>query len=154
MIKFSTFFPLIGICVLLVNCTSTKVAAYDQYSYERAVDLRTKILVIMDKATEPYENHKEEANNLLIEIREMAQYERNKANNETSSRMWEMFEDESKSFIGGFIHRWNDRGQFSPLFVEEAKLQVLEAMNLLIQFELKKDTQTKNNLQTLILGSQ
>ncbi|WP_422860776.1 hypothetical protein ACOKFD_08060 [Flagellimonas sp. S174] len=153
-IKFSTIFSLIGICVFLLNCTSTKVASYDKYSYERAVDLKTKMIRIMDKATEPYTLHKNRAEGLLVEIREMAQYEGGKANNETSSKMWEMLGDESKPFVGGFINRWKEKGQFSPLFVEEAKLQALEAMNLLIDFELKKDAQTKNSLQTLILESQ
>ena len=49
-----------------------------------------------------------------------------------------------------FFKRWKEKETLTPVFLAESKKQVMEALDLLIQYEIKKNKESKNNLLDLI----
>ncbi|MEP6803577.1 MAG: hypothetical protein ABI892_03565 [Flavobacterium sp.] len=132
------------------SCTSTKTALFDQYSYEKTIELKVEATKLMSKATTPYNSHKEEVENLFLNIEKLAEYEKNKPNNEITFEMWKILNDKEKNLLAGLFKRWQTKGILSPVFLEESKKQVLDALDLLIQYESKKDKESKDALLELI----
>jgi hypothetical protein len=64
--------------------------------------------------------------------------------------MWKIFSDKEKNLLAGFFKRWEEKGKFSAVFLGESKKQVLDAMDLLIQYESKKDKVSQDGLLNLI----
>ncbi len=147
-IKFKTF--LILIAALFFSCNATKTALYDQYSYQKTTELKVETSNLLDKATTPFTDHKLEADNLILDVAKITEYEKNKPNNEITYAMWKIFSDKEKNLLAGFIKRWEDKKMFSEVFLTESKKQIMDAMDLLIQYEIKKDKASENNLLNLI----
>jgi hypothetical protein len=141
---------LFAVSLVVTSCTSTKTALFDQYSYQKTTELKVETSKLMDKATTPYITHKEEVEILLLNIEKLAEYEKNKPNNEITFEMWKILTDKEKNLLSGFFKRWETKGSFSPVFLEESKKQVLDALDLLIQYEIKKDKESKEALLDLI----
>ena len=64
--------------------------------------------------------------------------------------MWQLLANKDKNLLVGFFKRWQEKGQLNTVFVEEAKSQIMKAMDLLLQYEIKKDKETKDALLNLI----
>lgn len=143
-------FAILLFALALSSCEATRTAVFDHYSYQRTTELKVETSRLMDKAITPFAQNKPEIDALLLNIEKLVEYEKNKPNNEITFAMWKILSDEEKNLLGGFFKRWKDAGQLSPAFVSEAKKQVMEAMDLLIQYEIKKDKQSKDNLMNLI----
>lgn len=138
------------IAVSFTSCTSTKTALFDQYSYQKTTELKVETIQLMDKAITPYTTHKQEVETLLLNIEKLAEYEKNKPNNEITFEMWKILTDKEKNLLSGFLKRWETKGIVSPIFLEESKKQILDALDLLIQYEVKKDKESKDALLDLI----
>jgi len=104
----------------------------------------------MDKATEPYANHEPKAENLIIEMQKMVEYEKNKENNNITHKMWEILANDNRNLMAGFLKRWKNQGPLSQVFVTEAKGQIAEAYDVLIKYDSKKSTANQNVLLNLI----
>ena len=139
---------------LLTSCGATQMAPYDQYAYQKSIEVKVRASSLIDNAKEPYENHKSEAESLLLEVEKMKLYEQNRANNEISYRMWQLLADENKFLLAGFIKKWKDEGRFSKAFISEAKTQINEAMDILVRFEGSKDANSRSNMEQFILQNQ
>ena len=136
--------------VVIFSCQSVKTALYDQYSYQQTTAIKVEASHIMDKATTPYSDNKLLIEKLLLDIDKLVEYEKNKPNNEITFTMWKILTDKEKNLLAGFFKRWEEKGSFLPAFLQEAKKQVTDALDLLIQYEIKKDKQSKDNLVDLI----
>lgn len=132
------------------SCTSTRTALFDQYSYEKTIELKVETTKLINKATTPYDSHKEEIENLFLNIEKLTEYEKNKPNNEITFEMWKILNDKEKNLLAGLFKRWQTKGILSPVFLDESKKQVLDALDLLIQYESKKDKESKDALLELI----
>jgi hypothetical protein len=141
---------LIAISLVISSCTSTRTALFDPYSYQKTTEIKVEASKLMNKATTPYNTHKEEVETLQLNIEKLVEYEKNKPNNEISSAMWKILTDKEKNLFAGFFKRWEMKGFLSPIFLEESKKQVSDALDLLIQYEIKKDKESKNALLDLI----
>lgn len=133
-----------------ISCESTRTAVFDQYSYQKTTELKVETSKLMDKATTPYSKNKAEIETLFLNIEKLAEYEKNKPDNQITFAMWTILTDQEKNLLGGFFKRWKEKEALTPVFLEESKKQVLEALDLLIQYEIKKDKQSKNSLLDLI----
>lgn len=153
-IQFKMFLIVFIATFLFYSCSAIKTAPYDPYSYQKALELKVSASKLMDKANTAYKEHTQEVNNLLMEVEKMMIYEQSKPNNGISYQMWQLLSDENKNLLAGFLRKWNEKGQFSKTFLNEAKPQVIEAIDILIQYEVKKDKQTESNLMNLILANQ
>jgi len=133
-----------------ISCESTRTAVFDQYSYQKTTELKVETSKLMDKATTPYSKNKAEIEALFLNIEKLAEYEKNKPDNQITFAMWTILTDQEKNLLGGFFKTWKEKETLTPVFLEESKKQVLEAMDLLIQYEIKKDKQSKDSLLDLI----
>lgn len=141
---------LIAISIAMAGCSSLKTASYDQYSYQKTTEIKVEASNLIDKATTPYTDHLQDIGELGSEIQKIVEYEKNKPNNEITYAMWQVLADKDKNLLVGFFKRWKEKGQLKPFFVKEAKAQIMEAMDLLIQYETKKDKESKDRLLQLI----
>jgi len=141
------------IAMLTTACESIKTAIFDQYSYQKTTELKVETSNLMDKATNSYKDHKEEVEKLLVDIQKLMEYEKNKPNNEITFAMWQLLNDKEKNLLAGFFKRWEEKETFSSVFLQESKNQVLEALDLLIQYEIKKDKQSKDSLLEIITNN-
>ena len=135
---------------LLISCDSLKTAVYDHYSYQKTVEIKVEASNLINKSTTSYTDHLKEIGELGLEIQKIMEYEKNKPNNEITYAMWQILGDKDKNLLVGFFKRWKDTGQLKPFFVEEAKIQIMESLDLLILYEAKKDKETKYKLLELI----
>lgn len=133
-----------------ISCESTRTAVFDQYSYQKTTELKVETSKLMDKATTPYSKNLAEVEALFLNIEKLAEYEKNKPDNQITFAMWTILTDQEKNLLGGFFKRWKEKETLTQTFLEESKKQVLEAMDLLIQYEIKKDKQSKDSLLDLI----
>ena len=136
--------------IAIFSCQSVKTALYDQYSYQQTTSIKVEASNVMDKAATPFSNNKEIVEKLLLDIDKLVEYEKNKPNNEITFAMWKILTDKEKNLLSGFFKRWEEKGSFSPVFLQEAKKQVTDALDLLIQYEVKKDKESKDSLVNLI----
>ena len=142
----------IAIILLLVmsSCVSTKTAFFDPYSYKRSLELKLEATRLINKAVTPYANSKEDVEVLLCHINQLIDYEKHKSYNGTSYSLWKELTGDEKKLLTGFFTYWKTKDRLSPVFVEEAKKQLLEAFDLLLEYELKKDQTSKDALLDLI----
>lgn len=141
---------LLFLFTITTSCESIKTAMYDQYSYQQTTAIKVEALSVMNKATTPFSNNKEVVEKLLLDVDKLVEYEKNKPNNEITYAMWQILMNKEKNLLRGFFKRWEEKGSFTPVFLEESKKQVTDALDLLIQYEVKKDKQSKDSLLDLI----
>ena len=146
----SKYFAIVLFAITLASCESTRTAIFDHYSYQRTTELKVETSRLMDKATTPYSKNAAEIEALLLNVEKLAEYEKNKPNNDITFAMWTILSDQEKNLLGGFFKRWKEKETLSPAFVTESKKQVLDALDLLIQYEIKKDSASKDSLLELI----
>ncbi len=148
--KLQILYVVIVTSLLSISCESTKTATFDQYSYQKATEIKVESNHLIDKATNPYKNYETEVEELLSELDKIMEYEKNKPYNDVSLQMWKILSDEERNLLAGFLKRWKEKGQMSAVFVNEAKSQVMEAIDLIIKYESSKDKQSKEQLMSLI----
>lgn len=136
--------------MVMASCQSIKTALFDHYSYQKTTAIKTEMLLLMDKSDFAYELQKENVAQLLLEIAKLKEYERNKPNNEITYEMWNLLTDTEKNLIGGYFKFWEEKQTLSPEFTQEAKIQITEALDVLIQYEIKKDKTSKDNLLAIL----
>ncbi len=134
----------------LSSCNSTRTALFDQYSYEKTIELKVETINLMNKSTTSYSENKQEIDKLFLDIEKLVEYEKNKPDNEITFQLWKTLNDKEKNLVAGFFKHWETKGIISKSFLEESKIQIREAFDLLIQYEIKKDKQSKDELIDLI----
>lgn len=151
--KIPYIFFLIAFALTATSCTSTKTALFDHYSYQKTTEIKTEATELMEKATTSYPVHQKEVETLLLNVQKLVEYEKNKPNNEITFAMWTVLNDKEKNLLIGFFSYWKTKGTVSQVFLEESKKQVTGAFDLLIQYESKKDRESKDALSDLINGN-
>ncbi len=141
---------LIILMVVLSSCMATKTALFDHYSYQKTTEIKVETSNLMDKSSTSYTDNKIAIEKLLLEVQKLIEYEKNKPNNEITFAMWTILNDKEKNLLAGFFSRWQEKEKLSPAFAIEAKKQTMEALDLLIQYEVKKDKESANLLLDLI----
>ena len=130
----------------LSSCQSLKTAIFDQYSYQQAISIKVESLNLMDDATQSYDSFETEVEDLMLELQKMVEYEKNKPDNQVSYAMWNVLANADKNLLAGFFKRWQDDGQLSKVFTDEAKLQISEALDLIIKYEAQKNKTNETNI--------
>lgn len=142
---------LIIISVFVLNaCQTTKTAIFDQYTYQKTIEIKIETESLMDKANTPYNQNLQEIGELLQEVKTVMEYEKNRPNNEITYNMWRLLCEKDKNFIVGFLNQWQKSGTVSTTFIPEAKGQISEAFDLLIKYEVKKDKTNQGLLSDFI----
>lgn len=131
---------------LFTHCKSIESATFDQYAYQKTVEIKVQFENLIDKSTTPYNDNLLEIGKLLNDLKVITEYEQNRTDNEITTAMWKLLTDKEKNLLVGFLKRWQEKGQLSSVFAQEAKGQINQAFDLLIKYEMTKDKTSKNNL--------
>ena len=123
--------------LLIMGCGSS-MALYDATAYKQATDLKAEALTLMEKAHETAGDHQDEIDELRLNLRKALEYERGRARNQITTRMWEIMIDPDRNLLGGFLRRWEADDALNPAFVGEASMQVGAAFDEIIALEAKK----------------
>ena len=59
------------VLLLLSSCNALKTAPYDQYSFQKAVEIKVEASNLMKKATNPFSSHEQEVEELQLELEKM-----------------------------------------------------------------------------------
>jgi len=123
--------------VSAVSCSNLQ-SFFNEEAYRQAVSLKVESLDLMDKATENYAKHEEAIYQLNIRLQKAYEYARGRPKNETSARQWDILIDPERNLLGGFLSRWQQKGSFSRVFVNENKRLVADAFDTIIELESGK----------------
>lgn len=121
----------------VMGCSGAS-AIYDATAYKQATDLKAEAVTLAEKAVEPASDHLDEIQELRLELRKALEYEKGRARNEITTRMWEVMIDPDRHLLGGFLQRWETSGTLSPAFVDEAGEQIGDAFDQIIGLEAGK----------------
>lgn len=127
------------ICLFLFAITvsgcPSLIAKYDKVAYQQATSLKVDSLALMDKATEPFANHKAAVEELKIKVNKAYEYAKGRPKNEIITKQWSIMKDPSRNLLGGFLSRWGKKGTLSETFVNEAKGNVSLGFDQIIGLE-------------------
>lgn len=130
------------------SCTSTS-SLYDHYTYTETIEIKLQTLSLMDKSDTAFSTHENEVIALKNDLEKMLIYETGKGKNEITQKMWEVLNNDNKLVLS-YLTLWEQKGSLNTAFIEEAKPQIEEAFNILIQYEEKKDTNSENAVTNFI----
>jgi hypothetical protein len=137
-------------CLLLISSCKPLIALYDQYAYTEATSIKVDALNVMDKATEPYSKFNNSVDELNSKLDKAYEYEKHRPANELTTKMWEIIKNPSKNLLGGFLKRWEQKGNLNSEFIKEEKVQVSDAFDMVIELESKKIKSSDKQVQTFL----
>lgn len=117
-------------------CSS--ISTFSPFAYEQAISLKVESMGIMDKATGDFSANREAVEDLKMKLKKGYEYSKGRADNEISTKQWEILISPDRSLLGGFLKRWEDEGTLSSTFVSNAKGLVGDAFDTIIGLESGK----------------
>ena len=128
---FSFIITLLFISLNYFEC-SRQISLFNPTAYEYAVPIKVESLAVMDKAVEPFENHKSEVTDLKLKIDKAYEYAKGIKKNEITVQQWDILKNPERNLLGGFLKRWEEEQQLSKTFVGEAKNLISQAFDTII----------------------
>lgn len=136
------------IVFLLPGCKSL-ITTYDAYSYTQLASLKVEVVNMMQKATEDYSNHAAAVEAVTVKVQKAFEYDTHKPKNAVMAKMWQFLYDallseDMEGIAGrqhkkGFFSNWRENKKKSPVFVDEARKNIIAPMfDLLLELESKK----------------
>lgn len=129
----------------LLSCASL----YDHFTYTETIETKLSTLSLMKKSDSPFADNQNEIEDLKNQLEKMEIYEKGKKRNEITGKMWELIGSD-QHLVGSYLKLWEEKGSLNPALAEEAIPQIEEAYDLMLNFETKKDKQSKNVLTEFI----
>lgn len=114
------------------------IGPYSPKAYENATSLKAQTLELMDKAVEPYEDHKSRVDLLFVELRKAHEYVKGVPGNSLSAEQWEILIKKDGDLLGKFFKRWQERSSLSSTYINEFKNLVSDAFDEIICLEANK----------------
>lgn len=114
------------------------IAEYNQVAYEYATSLKAEALALMEKASEPYADHEEDVEELMLEVEKAYEYANGLPKNEISAEQWKILKDKEGTLLGSFIELWKKEGQLSEISIVEAKEVVSKNFDQIIELEVAR----------------
>lgn len=130
--------------LLLLACSCSTIAPYSQTAYQQVTALKAEALLLMDKAAQPYAQHKPAAEKVRLDIETAYEYAKGRPKNAFSTRQWEIVRDPAGHSLGGFLKRWETEGSLNAAFVKDAKKLISEQLDTISALEIGKPTPNKN----------
>ena len=126
---------------LLAACTSL-IGPYSPTAYQNATSLKAQTLALMDKATEPYDAHRQEVEQVFVEAGKAYEYVKGVPSNGLSARQWSILMRRDGDLMGRFFGRWATQGHLSATYIGEFKGIVSDAFDEIICLEANKKEAT------------
>ena len=124
------------IVIVIMGCTT--IAPFSQRAYEQTTSLKVDALILMDKATEPFFNHKQAIQILKINIEKAYEYAKGRQKNEITTNQWAIIKDPARNSLAGFLKRWENKNQLDKIFIQESKELVSAGFDAIIELESGK----------------
>ncbi len=125
--------------LLVVGFSSCKsISIFNETAYEQATSLKVEALLLMGKATEPFDSHLKDVESLAASVEKAYEFAKGRPKNEISAKQWEILKDPERNLLGGFLKRWKEESTLSRAFVNEAKLLIGDAFDTIIGLESGK----------------
>ncbi len=134
--------PAAILLVLLVSACAPLIGPYTQRAYENATSLKPETLALMEKAREPFSDHRAAVDALLIELQQAHEYVKGVRSSSISAQQWEILIAPDGDLFGKFIKRWKERGTLSDTYIHEFKGPVTDAFDEIICLEANKKEPT------------
>lgn len=131
-------FYFLSLVVLVAFASCRSIALFDQYAYVEATSIKVDALHLIDHSVEPYSENSKEIDALNLKIEKIFEYEKHRTNNETSAQLWSLLKNPDKNLLGGYLKKWQSDGKLNKAFSQEAKVQISEAFDIIIELESKK----------------
>ena len=135
--------------VTTFSITSCGSSLYDHFTYTETIDTKLQALSLMDTSDDAFSSHENEVIALKNQLEKMLTYEKGKGKNEITTKMWEVLNNDNK-LIKSYLALLEQKGSLNVAFIQEAKPQIEEAFNILIQYEEKKDKTNENAVVNFI----
>ncbi len=126
--------------IILLACNA--MSHFDAFSYKETISAKVETLDMMSNAVEEYVKYEKEIRELQKDLQKIYEYEKNRPRNVETAKMWEILLNPDKNLYGGFMQRWQNDTTLNKFFIEEAKIQVDEAFDMIIDLEngkIRKD---------------
>ncbi|PWN06809.1 hypothetical protein [Rhodohalobacter mucosus] len=141
MIRLATYRQLILWSLLmtafLISCMP-QMSVFNEAAYRQAVELKVASLNLLDKASTPYAENREQVETLKLELLKAWEYAKGRPDNETSAEQWEILIDPERNRLGNFFVRWEERERLSPAIVREYRLIISDTFDMIISLESGK----------------
>ena len=124
-----------ALAVLLFLAGCPKVASFDPVAIEQTTRLKAEALALMDRAAEPYAEHRAEVDTLRARLARVVVREQGRPNNEETIRQWGLLMAPQGHLLGGFLALWERRSVLDVAFIDEARVQVADAFDQITGFE-------------------
>lgn len=160
-----TLAALLWLLLFITGCKPL-IATYDEYSYTQLSSVKVDVLNVIDKSTEDYTTHAAEVADVLTETHKAMEYDIHKPKNEIMAKMWSVMDglltdttalipNQPKSHLKGLLASWKKEGHFSgKTFVNEAKQQIGEGFDLLMELESRKIHDNDERITSFIAKNQ
>ncbi len=126
------------IIILSFQSCGRLIAPYNQYSYERAIEIKQQSLALLDKASQPYEKYEKEVEKLIVELKIMVEYVQGIPKNEMTTEQWKLMVNPEGHLLGGILSEWKEKGTLGKVFIKEAQMQISQGFDSIINLERKK----------------
>jgi len=93
----------------------------------------------MDKAVNPYNNHRKDVEAVLLEARKAYEYAKQRPKNEESTKQWAIMMDPDRNMLAGFFKKWKQDGTLSKFFIGEAKDEIGDGFDAISGLESGKE---------------
>lgn len=124
-----------ALTVLLCLAGCPKVGSFDPIAFEQTKGLKVQALTLMDRATEPYADHRAAVDTLRQRIARAYAREQGRPNNENTILQWGLLMAPQGHLLGGFLALWERRSVLEEVFIDEARVQVADAFDEILQLE-------------------
>lgn len=126
------------IFVASLQACAPSISLFSESAYQQAVELKILSLQMMDHASEPFEDHRDDIRILSRELLKAYEFAKGRPDNEFTTEQWEIMIDPEEHMIGGFFSRWEQAGTLSETFIAEAKVTIAEGFDTVIGLESGK----------------
>ncbi len=135
------FYLLIFISFILGSCASYQ----DHFTLTETIATKVMIENLLQRANTPFSENEAAVNDLQQQLQRMQIYENTKNKNTIMKSMWQLLNKEESS-LQQFLKTWQAQETMSRAFVTEYEMQINTMLDLMIDYESKKEKQTESAL--------
>ena len=123
------------VCSVLCGACGPVIARFDAAALETLVVLKARSLVLLEKAAEPYDRHRDECEEIVKLLEQAYHNAAQKADNGLAVKQWEMLKNPGGYLLGGVLEKWRQEGQLESAFCREAREIIAAAFDSMIGLE-------------------
>lgn len=137
---------IVFLSLILSSCIKP-IAEFNQQAYDNAFDLKYDTLQLIDKAVDPYSQHKAEIEKINKKMHRVKEYSMWIPNNKFTTDQWELLikpQSEDGKLYGNFLDLWKNykiegvESGLSPTYIKAVKKNIEFAFNMIICLEVNK----------------